>query len=157
MQAGDILFYHGSDAFPDWAVRHFTGDDSGFCHVAVAVSATAMVEAVGRGICQSPLRTPDAVATTGAWLRGAGLQRGLAFLASEVGKRYGWLDILGDAVGVLLPVRTPVLIAPSQFDCSALATEFLLTAGWAALPLKLALDPHRVSPNTLARALGILK
>ena len=85
----------------------------------------------------------------------------LTWLGRTVGAGYSWLDIAADAVQALLPPtlgsRTPFLIAPSRFDCSDLATRFLLIAGYEWLPDEAIAAPSRMSPNDVARMTGVLE
>jgi hypothetical protein len=136
-----------------------------YCHVQVRLSQYEVVEALTRhGVARDTLESepdPADVAAVGGGLAVERVAHALTWLLAQVGQDYGWLDILGDAVGVLLPrrvgSRTPLLVAPSRYDCSDLAARFLLLAGYEWLPDEIAMDTSRVSPNALARALGVLK
>lgn len=154
MQSGDLLFFSGTDV-ASRLIQSATGGP--YSHVAVAVSAHEVVEALGRGgIVRDLARPPARLASTGALLTPQGRADGLAWLTRQVGARYSWWDILADGLALLLPAPTPFLVAPSSFDCSDLAVRFLVHAGYAALPDALADCPQRVSPNALARALTAL-
>lgn len=161
MQAGDIVFVRGAD----WSARLIERATNGpYSHVQVAISAFEVVEALPEGITRSFVHLPPDpadVAAVGGHLQVDRRAHALAWLIQQVGRSYGWADIAADALQALLPPalgsRTPFLIAPSSFDCSDLATRFLLLAGHKWLPDELVMDSSRVSPNSLARALGVLK
>lgn len=89
------------------------------------------------------------------------IAHGLGWTGRQVGKRYGWLDIAADVVKAALPrrlgSRTPFLVSPSSFDCSALVAKYLLAAGYEWLPDEAIAAPERVSPNDIARMLGVIK
>ncbi len=163
MTPGDLIFVRQND----WSGQLIAQETRGpYSHVQIVVSATAVIEALPRGITRTSLTSdtlpaPADVAPTGRRLAVDRRAHALGWLASQVGQGYGWLDLLGDVVGILLPPqlggRTPLLVAPSRYDCSDLATRFLVLAGHKWLPDALAMDPARVSPNDLARATGVLK
>ena len=160
---GDIIFVRPDPG--DWAgrlVAHATGGP--YCHVRIRLSLGEVVEALARGVCRDALVAepdPSDVAAVGAGLEQERRNHALGWLLMQVGKEYSVLDLVADGVELLLPQRlgsrTPFLVAPSHYDCSELATRFLLLAGYEWLPNRLAMDPQRVSPNALARALGVLK
>jgi hypothetical protein len=85
----------------------------------------------------------------------------LAWAGRQVGAPYGWLDIAADVLKALLPhalgSRTPFLVSPSAFDCSALCVTYLLVAGYEWLPDAAVAAPEQQSPNDIGRLLGILK
>jgi hypothetical protein len=149
LQAGDLLFYRPHD-LAGRLDAHATGGP--YSHCAIALDATSCVEALGRGVAlTSPPIPPDAIARTGARLSPRWRPVALQWLQRRVGAGYGWLDIVADGLRVVLP-GTPFLVAPSQYDCSHLATCFLLI-GEYPLPAELVTDQTRVSPNDLARTL----
>ena len=79
-----------------------------------------------------------------------GIEKGIAWLTKQVGKKYGWVDIISNALKFM---GFPVYIGEKDhWDCSDLATRYLIHAD-AASPLgDLANDPGLVSPNDLGRA-----
>lgn len=151
-QAGDILFY-SSDAWPDRLIQWWTA--SPYSHCAVAVSSDQMIEALGRGVSLSTIRPPAAVAAIGGTLNPGLRDKAVVWLYRQLGCHYSYLDILGDALGRVLSPRVPFLVAPHEYDCSQLATMFLVRAGDDTLPDSIADEPERVSPGDLARALDI--
>lgn len=157
MAAGDILLYSGHGALYERLIERATGGP--YCHVEIDLGDGSSIGALSQGIVRRPLPAPTAVAPVGTPLAQRDPQRfalAVAWLAGQVGRRYSWLDIAGDALKALLPARlgstTPFLVLPSAYDCSALAATFLVLAG-EELPPALVTDLARVSPNDLARAL----
>jgi hypothetical protein len=162
--AGDLIFVKPGPG--DWVGGLVArGTHGPYCHVRVAISEYEVIEALPRGVARVAYDAaeidPADVAHTGATLAPLRQAHALATLARQVGQGYGWLDDLYDALGVLTPralrSRTPFLIAPSRFNCSDLATLFLIEAGYQWLPDAMTLNPRAVSPNDLARALSLIK
>lgn len=152
---GDIAFYGGGDLpsrIVEWATH------SRFSHCAVVIGhsqgRTQQVEAVRRGIVRSSIRDGQVLAVARVGHALPARARGLAWLAAQLGHPYSFWDIVSDGLGIVSDGRTPLLVAPSQYDCSSLATRFLLKAGYA-LPDALADYPDRCSPGDLAKALGV--
>lgn len=138
--------------------------DGPFCHVRVRISAYEVIEALPTGITRNRLTTlpdPADMAMTGARLQVDRAAHALTFLVAQVNDGYGFLDIAADVLKALLPrwlgSRSPFLVSPRQMDCSHLAAVYLLLAGYKWLPDDLVLDVARCSPNSLARALGVIK
>lgn len=171
MQTGDFIFVR--PAPDDWigqAVARAT--DGPYCHVRVAISSMEVVEALGRGVCRTALASapdvadvvPLARALGGKTSRGTWMSQrqraAMDWLVAQVGDAYSGWDIVADTLQLLLPralgSRTPFLVAPSAYDCSHLAATFAAGCG-VALPLDTLADLPRVSPNGLARILGVLK
>lgn len=148
ISAGDILFYKaGNGNWQDEAIRLWTA--SPFVHVAIAVSPVQKIEALANGVLRTPL-APSRV--TAMWkFHGDHLSDGLAWLTGEVGQSYGYADIL-DAI--LARFEQSVSIVSDHFDCSALATEFLLKCGGVEA-LRNITNPHTVTPAGLAQLLGV--
>lgn len=160
---GDVIF-----------VPPTTGDEAGqlvalkthgpFCHVQIAYTQNFVLEALTHSGVTLNARVPlpsERVAAVGATLDTARLTHALRWGYGLVGHTgYSWYDIAVDILNIALPrgvgSRTPFLIAPSQYDCSDFVTRMLALAGYMWLPDELFMNPSRVSPNDLARALGVL-
>lgn len=163
VRIGDLIFCRPEPG--DWMGALVARATAGpYCHVQVRISQFEVVEALAQGVKRDTLAAePDAadVAHVGETLDADRLIHAFSWLLAQVGRAYGWLDIAADALRALLPARlgsrTPFLVAPRRYDCSQLATLWLLLAGYEWLPDELAMDSARVSPNDLARALGVLK
>ena len=160
---GDLIFVRPTGP-GDWMgslVARAT--DGPYCHVQIRISHFEVIEALGRGICRDTLASepdPADVARVGGSLPLERMATAMNWLLNQVNDRYGVFDIVADALQLALPKalgsRTPFLVAPSSYDCSHLAATFISGTGYP-LPLDLIADLPRVSPNALARALGVLK
>lgn len=163
--AGDLIFVRPAtdDRVGQLVARATNGV---YSHVRIRISADEVVEALPSGIVrrflQPPLPDATDCAPTGAGLDAARVGTMLVWLVQQVAgdDGYSWWDIAADALKALLPPalgsRTPFLIQPSRFDCSALAAVAIVAAGYPLAPALIA-DIARISPNDLARALGVLK
>lgn len=153
-QAGDILFFaQGNGSIGDGLIRLWTG--SKLVHCAIAVSGAQKIEALVNGVVKTPINTQ---AVAACWhvaqhnIPANNLNYGLSWLQSQLGQMYGWGDIVDDILwkfehGLAFDVG-------DHFDCSALATEFLLKVG--SVPgLESITDVHVVTPGELASLLGV--
>lgn len=160
---GDLIFVRPAGP-RDWMGQLVAqATDGPYSHVQIRISHFEVIEALGRGICRDTLaQEPDPadVAKVGGTLPLERLATAMQWLLDQVGDTYSLLDIAADGLQLALPKalgsRTPFLIAPSSYDCSHLAGTFIVSAGYP-LPPALIADLPRVSPNALARALGVLK
>lgn len=161
--AGDLIFIRPQ---PSDRAGQLIAEATGgpFCHMQVAISSTMVVEALERGVVQSFIQVPPSpadVASIGRGLDGVRLSHARTWALAQVGHEYGWLDIAADVLGALLPMRwgsrTPFLVSPSRVDCSDLAVRFAVLAGYMWLPDEMAMTPQTASPNSIARALGVIK
>lgn len=172
---GDLIFVRpptdGSDPAGELIARATSGP---YCHVrivsetdGVADGEAQVVEALARSGVHHAYLTPPYpnhtrdVARIGALLAPERRAFAVGWLLRQVGDAYSFWDIAADAVCALLPARwgsrTPLLVAPSAMDCSALAALFLLVAGYEWPSDALIASPERMSPNDLARLLGLVK
>lgn len=153
---GDILFYASipDNIAVDKAISMWEGN-SPIVHVAIAVSAVLKVEALGHGVVKTPIVQRNIYKD---WLyhKNASplvpetLSNALLWLDSQVGQMYG----AGDIVNAILDKFEHSLSIDlgDHYDCSGLATEFLIIAGGIK---KLAgVNPHKVTPAQLADMLG---
>lgn len=160
MTRGDILLYRQPEraapwlALADLAIALRTRGP--YVHVGVAVDHGLMVDATpAHGVTVHPLVTPDAWYPTSAYATPQRLSAGVCEVLRRVHADYGWRDI---AEAGVLPGWWPVLAhGAREFDCSHLVADFLVTCGLGALLGGLRDQTARVSPNDLARALGVLK
>lgn len=80
------------------------------------------------------------------------ITRGINFLLGELGNAYGWCNILNNVLSYLrMPYRVTRL---NRYDCSSLVTRYLSVVGYELG--ELGEEPDSVSPNDLARSLGLL-
>lgn len=146
---GDLLFYRAATR-----LEHLIawGTGGSFAHVAIDMGGGRVIEAVPPTIRYGPPTDSNPVRYTpkAPLLR---LSPALSWLRQQVGHGYGWEDIVGDALRI---VGLPVLWLPtsSAYDCSDLATRFLTRLN-PALIGSLARTPRLVSPNSLAKHLGV--
>lgn len=162
--AGDLIFVRPA---PNDRVGQLVADATNgpYCHCRIRISHDMVIEALAReGIVRRYLQIEPAaadVANIGPTLEPDRLAHMLAWLVQQEGGTYGWLACASDALRAWLPPslgsRTPFLVSPSAYDCSGLGAQALVLAGYKWLPDALATDVAQVSPNDLARALGVLK
>lgn len=145
-QAGDIAFYVSHGSVIDQAIVLRTG--SKYVHVAIFESQGSTVAATSGGITRQHPGNEYAIWRPPTGYDQDRLTAALAWLDGEVGKAYGYADIVNQVL--LLSDRNPILLDKSE-DCSVLATKFLWIAG-AQLPAAL-IEVHRVTPGGLAVAL----
>ena len=150
---GDVWFYRSSGTWEDRLIAWWT--HGVYVHCEVDMGDGTSVGAYSPVVIRHPVMPGGDVAATGARCDPSKLDAALAWLASQVGDPYGWTDIAGDAAKPFLP-RLPWPAARKAYDCSHLALATLLRAGFPA-PAAVAADPATVSPNDLARALGLEK
>lgn len=147
---GDILLYKGGNSLSDRIIMQFTHGT--FTHCAIYIGGNMMIEAIGTaGVVKSELRKPDNVIPIKYSVGNSNIQWGIAFLQRRVNSQYSYFDILFDGLKAFFPKfmsNSPILIAPSSFDCSHLTVLFLLVAG-VKLPDSFILNPAGVSPNDL--------
>ena len=154
IKTGDILFYAPvkGDIF-DALISWYT--HSPYCHVAIALNQAEKIEALSSGVVKTSLFdrpiaalwTFPNVATT--------LDAGITFLTNTLGAGYSYIDI-ADA---LISSSHFYAVEMHHYDCSALATDFLVASGVAEryLPTQLCDNPHTVTPALLAQALHPLR
>lgn len=151
MPQGDILFYSHTGLLQT-AIKLVT--HSRFTHTAIDVGDGTIIQAIDKGIAQTTYE-PAAVVwhyrdhTTD--FDREDLAQAMTWLLSMVGKPYGVSDLIG---GLNIFSRFLYFAKPDAYDCSALATEFLVKAGGVDLG-ELGLDPHLATPGSLARQLGV--
>lgn len=159
---GDLRFYHGDGSPADTLIADATGGPSAsqaYVHVEIDLGdGTSIGELLG-GLQHYP--TPDEPAgrvtlwPTSAHTDPATLAAALLWARDEATQRlgYGWEDIANAGLRVLAP-GAPAIAEANAWDCSDFVTRFLLQAR-VALPFALASEPHCVTPEGLALALGV--
>lgn len=155
---GDLLFYRSQGTLADTLITRATHGP--FTHVAVDLGDGTLIEAQASGIKRAPIPNQGQIrvplTTWQSRGEGYGLTVAFEWLTAQVGASYGWLDIASQAMRLLgLPV---FLVRLHSLDCSDLVARFMLLAGCGPnLALDVVDDATQISPNDLARALGILK
>jgi len=151
---GDILFYTGHGTIYDAAIEAVT--HSQLVHVAIAISAVQKIEALSGGVMLTPI---DNVAAARYWsyvqhvpnYDRLQFSTALNWLQGMRGTLYGWDDA---ASALIESWGFNLNISDNHFDCSALATEFLMKCGMV-FGLYGVTNPHTVTPELLARYLGV--
>lgn len=149
MQPGDLLFFPSQGRWYERIIARVT--QGRFVHVAVAVDEERIIAAETWGIRLEPLppeRPLSSVSLSPSSKEAA--QEALRWLSLQVGKRYGWVDILDQLFRLLgLPLY---LGLRGSLDCSDLAACFAAMYTNDRTLMGQVLD-HRqeISPNDLAR------
>lgn len=154
MATGDVIFFRAEPgSVVDRVIAWRTGGP--FVHCEIDAGDGTSVGALARGVVRHPLPAGRGAVTapTGKDCVPSRLGEALAWLLAHVGDEYGWDDIAAQALSIVFP-RGPFLTRTRRMDCSDLAGRFLWAAGYP-LPPRLLDAPELVSPNSLARALGV--
>jgi uncharacterized protein YycO len=148
---GDLIFYTPRDL---WDRLICWGTHGPFSHVAIDLGDGTVIEATPQGIRRNPVSYTKSVQypvypTTNLPL----IEKGIAWLNQQVGKEYGWTSIF-DQVLRFFGDQSVYVYDHDDYDCSDLATRYLLLAS-PKLVGRLSQNPSIVSPNDLARQLGL--
>jgi hypothetical protein len=147
---GDILFYTQAD----WIDRIINLATHGpYCHVAIDYGDGTKIEADLNGIVQVNFneRVPAARFSPHA----PQLEDGMTWLREQLGNPYGKEDIFNQ---VLRLMGLHFYIGqPKSYDCSDLAADFLVHAGAGSLLGPFEDKLHLITPNDLARVLGVIR
>lgn len=143
---GDILFWPASNSITDRIIAWFTKGP--FVHVAVDMGDGTEISAHSEdGIAR---RTIPARSDLTEFTVSPDPVLGLQFVKEQIGKKYGYANILNNVLyGLHIPWR---VYNVRRFDCSSLVAHYLEHCG-----IDLSDDDEAISPNDLARALGLLK
>lgn len=144
---GDLLFYQGSSSLIDRLICWRT--QGPYAHVEICAAPGLSVGALPPGVLHHALETKKPIHVARTSLLCPRVGPALTWLAAQTGG-YSWLDILN----FLLPFGL-FFTDHGRYDCSDLATQFLAQAGYP-LPQPLRAHPGTVSPNALARVVGLL-
>lgn len=150
MQAGDLIFFPSRGRWYERIIAQVT--HGRYVHVAVAVDAEHVIAAETWGITHQ-LLPPEPVALTVFPLTPASKEAasaGLGWLQRQVGRSYGWMDILDQLLRLL---GIPLYIGLTHsLDCSDLAACFAALYTNDRTLMAAVLD-HRqeIAPNDLAR------
>lgn len=155
MNDGDLILYRSSGR---WYERLITLATHGpFVHVAIVDNDYLVLSADSQGIEYDALPVMDNLHTLvpmALYASPDGIARGLAWAEQQRGRRYGWIDIVYQAVKFLWPHQPFRFSESGHMDCSDFATRYMLQAG-VALPPAFD-DPATVTPNDIARWAGVL-
>lgn len=154
---GDLVFYTTRGR---WYERVITAATRGpYVHVAVVdADGEHLIAALTRGITRISLPFgSDAIYTqTHSLTASTKTEDAFAWLEQQVGKRYGWSDILDQGLRLL---GSPFYLSrPNALDCSDLAACFAaLYSGDDKLMAMVMNVRQLIAPNDLARYYGLLK
>lgn len=157
---GDLILYRSTGR---WYERLITFATHGpWVHVAIVIDADTVIASRSNGIGYEAAPPEDAlhtvvslagrVATAG--VEGFMIEHGLAWADRQVGKKYGWLDIVYQSVKFAWPHQPFRFSEAGHYDCSEFVTRYMLQAG-VELPPAFD-DPATITPNDLARWAGLL-
>lgn len=143
---GDLLFYPASATFADHIIASVT--QGPFVHVAVDLGDGTEISAHSEdGVNRRPL---TASGLTVLPARGFDVEPGIRWLQRQVGTKYGYAMCLNSFLWrVGIPWRVYMV---GRYNCSVLVAHYLEHIG-----CDLSDDDEALSPNDLARALGVLK
>lgn len=152
MIPGDLVLYKSQRRWYEEIITKATHGP--YVHVAIASGTNYVLAATVHGIAYDVL--PPAVAQQFCtivplqpFITEAGRTQGLSWAKAQVGREYGWLDIMYQALKFLAPNNSLRFGVEGHYDCSDFATRYLQHAG-VALPDEYS-DPYANSPNDLAR------
>lgn len=157
---GALLFYvpgapaYTMDGIFERLIQLRTGGP--YCHVEVDLGDGTSVGALSQGVERHPRPNPQAWAAAGSLCDPSKLEKGLRWVLARVGEPYGWGDVVDAAFGAPVSLGLEIPGTTPRYDCSHLACRFLAIAGYP-LPQNLRDAPPSVSPNDLARMLGLAK
>ena len=136
--------------------RRFRGRDAAYAHwshCAIAAPGDTVIEAEATGIVRSPITKFRAdeyrVVRLDGRLDAKARERVVAYAERQIGQAFGFLDMLGDLVSLLLgrPVR---LVRRNHEICSSLVVRALQEGG-----LLRELDPALTLPADLAKRFDV--
>lgn len=161
---GNIVLYKSS-GYPalDWLIQRTTRGPYVHADIIVAPDRTtvgATLKGIGYGhvppdpttYAMISLLAYDPFGSQQAWEKR--LYAGAAWAKQQVGRAYGWLDIVDQGVDFLFPGNKIHMVDGDHWDCSDFVVRYLMVLG---LPLPGSMQiPAAVSPNDLARFFGVL-
>jgi hypothetical protein len=146
---GDLLFYTPTNLVEKIIAWWTHGP---FCHVAVDMGDGTKIEADLRGIVRVSFNE-DTIPARWTPAPTENVEPGLVWLKQQLGNPYGGEDIINQVIR-LMGFKF-YLGEPKRYDCSDLAADYLVHSdlGWLLGPFRDRL--HLVTPNDLARLLGV--
>lgn len=151
---GDLVFYTGSGKWYERVIAKATHGP--YVHVAIQVDKVRVIAATSKGVVCTAIPGEDAdhvFVSMADRTTPFDIGVGVGWAINQYGDKYGWLDIVYQAVKFLWPNNPFRFGEKGHYDCSDFATRYLQHAG-VALPEDL-LDPYVNTPNDLARWLGL--
>ena len=154
IQRGNVLLYTSSGKWYEELIRLATHGP--YVHASIALSPDTVIAATGQGIRKSPLQVDRTITPIDLtkYTTPERIEQAVAWAEMQAGKRYGWIDILYQAVKFLAPNNPLRFGEEDRWDCSDYATRYIQHAG-VMLPDSFA-DAYANTPNDLARVFSLL-
>lgn len=154
IQRGNVLLYESSGKWYEHLICYATAGP--YCHVSIALSSDTVIEATNRGIARNMLQSGRDVTAIDLtkYTTPERIEQALVWAEMQAGKRYGWVDILGQAIKFLAPNNKLRIGEEDRWDCSDYCTRYIQHAG-VILPDSFS-DPYANTPNDLARVFSLL-
>lgn len=146
---GDMLFFTGGSKISDRLIMWRTHGQ--FVHVEIDMGDGTSIGALTRGVTRHSTPANPLLIQTSRYLMTSLLPRGVDYLDRMLNRQYGWVDIVDNVLSLVMP-NGPFLISSNAVDCSQLAVNFLIIAGYP-VPLATIMHAELVSPNDIARFL----
>lgn len=147
---GDIILYESSGSLSDRIIVSATHGRFTHCEIDRGGST---IGARYDGIKVHPYFSDRGSAVIHPKASQEDIDYALAWAEKQVGREYGWLDILDNGLN-LLGIQLE-LGRPGSWDCSDFVTRYLIEAHSSGPLGERANNPGLVSPNDLARAFGV--
>ena len=150
MAYGDILLYKSGGSWYEWFITKFTHGP--YVHVSVDIGHGLNISAHMKGVTVSDQPGNPEVVPVARNATPENLHVAVEWLKHQLGKHYGWLDVLSaglHSLGINL-----YLGQDDHMDCSDLCATYLDILYGAEVISYKHLDI--VSPNDIARKLGVL-
>lgn len=156
MPKGDLVLYKSSGKWYERAIVLAT--QGPYVHVGILIEDHQVLAARTSGIGYDVFKFNPAyhtlVSLVPQYTTQEDVNKGLRWAVQQVGKQYGWMDILYQAVKFLNPNGALRFYEQGHYDCSDFCTRYLQQAG-VPLPASYA-DSYTVTPNDLARFFGLI-
>jgi uncharacterized protein YycO len=147
---GDILLYRTDGSLPCRIVTWATHGP--YVHAEVDMGDGTSIGALSRGVARYYPRRDEVAKAARIQLPTDEdrINKGIAWLQTQVGHSYGYLDLYDQAV-LFLKLPKLVFFIPGTYDCSDLVARYVTLAGGLYLG-EFATKPWLCSPNDIARA-----
>ncbi len=152
MKRGDLILYKASGAWPDRLIASATHGP--YVHVSIVYDRFRCLAATRAGIRSDarPMEDENHVVIDISPI--FDIETGIEWAMQQIGKEYGWTDILYQAVKFLAPNNPYQFGHLNTWDCSDYVTRYLDHIGYE-LPDMFS-DPYANTPNDIARMFKLL-
>ena len=171
LKSGEIVLFKQPHAWYERLICYATHGP--YFHVAIALDSNHIIEATGKGIqvdvapneadnaiTYDTIDIVEYVRTAYSAYHGLpdeieqNIEGALDWCQTQIGKQYGWLDIVYQGVKFLFPNNPFQITQAGHMDCSDFATRYIQHTGY---PLPDAYsDPYQNTPNDIARLFNLL-